>query len=217
MCLFRSKRSCSPSSRSSVLDSSSLVFLALSILSKTSRLSLYCFLFPSKRNSGSGLLSLPCFWIFSSSSSFFSFFNFFEYRFCCCNSSVAQLGGSSVRFGGSSRSGLLCFDPWLDQLWPRWLGLLLYGSSRLTARELLFKHLVSFDMLYQRFVTNYRNKCKYLHTLSQKKGQAMAVNKKQLPAFTHHMTLTHLQAPAVCEKNIFHLFHSTRPVENHPY
>ena len=30
----------------------------------------------------------------------------------------------------------------------------------------------------------------------------MAVNKKQLPAFTHHMTLTHTQAPAVCEKNI---------------
>ena len=44
-------------------------------------------------------------------------------------------------------------------------------------------------------------------------GQAMAVNKRQLPAFTHHMTLTHPQAPVVCEKNIFHLFHSTKPVE----
>ena len=47
-------------------------------------------------------------------------------------------------------------------------------------------------------------------------GQAMVVNKKQLPAFTHHMTQTHPRAPAVCEKNIFHLFHSTQPVENHP-
>ena len=34
MCLFCCRRSCSPSSRSLVLDSSSLVFLALSILSK---------------------------------------------------------------------------------------------------------------------------------------------------------------------------------------
>ena len=161
MCLFRSKRSCSLSLRSSVLDSSSLVFLALSILSKTSRLSLYCFLLPSKRNSGSGSLSLPCFRSFASSSSFFSFFNSFEYRFCCCNSSFAQLGGSSVHFGGSSRSGLLFLNPWLDRLWPRWLGLLLYGSSRLTTRELLFERLVSLGMLYQRFVTNYRNKCKY--------------------------------------------------------
>ena len=44
----------------------------------------------------------------------------------------------------------------------------------------------------------------------------MVANKKQLPAFTYHMTWTHPQAPAVCEKNIFHLFRSTQPVENHP-
>lgn len=31
------------------------------------------------------------------------------------------------------------------------------------------------------------------------------------------MTLTHPQAPVVCEKNIFHLFRSTQPVENHPF
>ena len=44
-------------------------------------------------------------------------------------------------------------------------------------------------------------------------GQAMAVNKKQLPALTCHMTSTHSQTPAVFEKNIFHLFRSTQPVE----
>ena len=58
MCLFRSRRSCSRSLRSLVCDLSSLLFLALSILSKTSQLSLYCFLFPSKQNSGSGSLGL---------------------------------------------------------------------------------------------------------------------------------------------------------------
>ena len=84
MCLLCSNRSCSPSSRSSVLDSSSLIFLALLILSKTSQLSLYWFLFPLKRNSGSWLLSLSCFRSFTSSSSIFSFFlNSLEYRFCC--------------------------------------------------------------------------------------------------------------------------------------
>ena len=140
ICLFRSKRSCS-TSRSSVLDSSSLIFLALSILSKTLQLSLYCF-------SGSRSLSLPCFRSFASSSSFFSFFNSLEDRFCCSSSSSAQLGGSPVQFGGSSCFGLSCLDPWLDRLWPRWLGLLLYGSSHLTAPELLFEHLVSFDMFY---------------------------------------------------------------------
>ena len=36
-------------------------------------------------------------------------------------------------------------------------------------------------------------------------------NKKQLPAKGH---MTPSQAPAVCEKNIFHLFCFTQPVEN---
>ena len=76
---------------------------------------------------------------------------------------------------------LLFLNPWLDRLWPRWLGLLLYGSSRLTARELLFERLVSLGMLYQRFVTNYRNKCKYYQTLSQKKVKQWRSTKNNCP------------------------------------
>ena len=30
-----------------------------------------------------------------------------------------------------------------------------------------------------------------------------------------HMTYT--QAPAACKNNMFHLFHFTQPVKNHPY
>jgi len=44
-----------------------------------------------------------------------------------------------------------------------------------------------------------------------KKGQQWRTQQKQLPA-KGHMTLS--QVPAVCEKNIFHLFRFTQPVEN---
>ena len=42
----------------------------------------------------------------------------------------------------------------------------------------------------------------------------MADATKTTARLTGHMTYT--QAPAVCEKNIFHLFCFTRPVENYP-
>ncbi len=43
------------------------------------------------------------------------------------------------------------------------------------------------------------------------KGQQWRTQQKQLPAKCH-MTLS--QVPAMCEKNIFHLFRFTQPVEN---
>ena len=42
----------------------------------------------------------------------------------------------------------------------------------------------------------------------------MADTTKTTARLTGHMTYT--QAPAVCEKNIFHLFRFTQPVENYP-
>ena len=45
-------------------------------------------------------------------------------------------------------------------------------------------------------------------------GQAMAGSNRKTAHVLYHMTLSLSQVPVVCEKNIFHLFRFTQPVEN---
>ena len=106
ICLLRSKRNFSPSKSRLLLSSSSLVFLASLIFSKTFWFTLYWFLLPSKLNSGSASLNFSGFDRFAAFSSFFIFFSFlsvlfllikqiprltwgFIFRWGCCGSPLA--------------------------------------------------------------------------------------------------------------------------------
>ena len=66
--------------------------------------------------------------------------------------------------------------------------------------------------LYQFILVLYKN-LKSLGVWAGKSAMADATKTTACPI----SRVIYIQAPAVCEKNIFHLFHFTQPVKNYSY
>ena len=149
MCLFSStKITASPSWSRLLFSSSSLVAIAEPILSNTFQFSQYSFLFPWNLNCGSDSFGFSCFQRLAASRSRMILFNSVLYCFCCSSNSFAQLGGSCVVFTCSLVESEL---PFLERLRDRSrsLGLALYRSRHLGARELVPERILSFAIRLQ--------------------------------------------------------------------
>ena len=160
ICLFRSTSNSLPSVSFRVRSSFSLASGPSSILSTTSLLKKYCFLFAAKRNSGSaarGCWLLCDFapvnspWSRLSSAAFYSF---------CFRSFLAQSGGSDGEREGDREREWWCAEAREDlprsspASLERLLRLRLYGCNLFTARDLVRELSFAIKMYYKKTKKN---------------------------------------------------------------